>query len=289
MNFLITGASGQLGREWVRFLDEKKISYQAFSSSEMDITDRQNVHYTFEKVRPDVVVNCAAYTNVDGAESESEQAFLVNEKGVENLARACASVNAKLIHYSTDYVFSGDERDQKKYPAGYPEEAETRPVNVYGKSKEAGEKILRHSNCEWMLIRVSWLCGRFGNNFVKTMLRLGAERDELKVVDDQIGSPSLAFDVVEKTVQLIDKKMKGIFHISCEGRISWADFAEEIFKHAKADVTLQRISSEKYAFIATRPMCTLLSKKKIKEAGLNILDWKPGVRELLQQIKEAEN
>lgn len=286
MKYLITGATGQLGREWVHFLDEKKLPYKAFSSSELDITDSTKVDQKFKELRPDIVINCAAYTNVDGAESESKKAFLVNETGVQNLVNACRSVDAKLVHYSTDYVFSGSEEDQKKYPNGYPETALTDPINVYGKSKEAGEKILQQSNVEWMLIRVSWLCGRFGNNFVKTMLRLSAERDELNVVDDQIGCPSLAFDVVEKTFQLLGKDSTGIFHISCEGKISWADFAEEIFEQSGSQVKIDRITSDQYPFTARRPLFTLLSNKKAKEAGLKPLSWKIGLDKLLNQIDE---
>ncbi len=289
MKFLITGATGQLGREWVHFFEEKDITYEAFSSSELDITDSHKVNQKLEEIWPNVVINCAAYTNVDGAESESEKAFLVNETGVQNLVNACESVDATLVHFSTDYVFSGSEEDQKKYPDGYPENAEMNPINVYGKSKEAGEVILHTANCDWILVRVSWLCGQFGNNFAKTMLRLGAEREGLSVVDDQIGCPSFAFDVVEKTYQLFKKGSTGIFHISSEGKISWADFAEEIFNQAGLNVKLKRITSEEYPFTATRPMFTLLSKKKIKKSGLHPLEWRLGLSKLMQQIDKAKN
>ncbi|MDZ7718094.1 MAG: dTDP-4-dehydrorhamnose reductase [Balneolaceae bacterium] len=286
MKFLITGATGQLGQEWVHFLTEKSLPFEAFSSGELDITDRTKVAEILSEIKPDVVINCAAYTDVDGSESESKKAFLVNERGVQNLANGCESVGAKLVHYSTDYVFSGSKEDQKKYPGGYPEEAETDPVNVYGKSKEAGEKILQQSNGEWMLVRVSWLCGRFGNNFIKTMLRLGSERDRLQVVEDQTGCPSLAFDVVEKTFQLLKKDLTGIFHISCEGKISWADLAEEIFEQSDLNVNVNRITSDQYPFTATRPMFTLLSTKKVEATGLNPLWWASGVDKLLDQIEE---
>jgi dTDP-4-dehydrorhamnose reductase len=288
MKFLITGATGQLGQEWVHFFDKKNISYRAFSSAELDITDSKKVNQKLNDIKPDVVINCAAYTDVDGAESESKKVFLVNETGVMNVVNACESMDAKLVHFSTDYVFSGSEEDQKKYPDGYPEHAETNPVNVYGKSKEAGEKILHEANCEWILIRVSWLCGRYGNNFVKTMLRLGAERHELRVVDDQIGCPSLAFDVVEKTHHLLEDGSVGIFHISCDGKISWADFAEEIFEQSGLKVSVDRITSDQYPFTATRPMFTLLSTKKIKKAGYKSLTWKSGLGTLLDQI-DAQN
>lgn len=288
MKYLITGATGQLGREWVRYLKYRGLSYKAYSSAELDITDLEAVIQKTENVQPDLVINCAAYTDVDGAESESEKAFIVNETGVKNLANVCESVGAKLVHYSTDYVFSGSEEDQQKYPNGYPEDADTNPVNVYGKSKEAGEKILQHSECDWMLVRVSWLCGRYGDNFIKTMLRLGSKRDELSVVDDQIGCPSLAFDVVEKTHQLIEKMENGVFHISCKGKISWADLAEEVFNQSGLKVNLRRISSDEYPFTATRPMFTLLSVNKAQETGLKPLAWKLGLKRILIQI-EKEN
>lgn len=286
MKFLITGALGQLGREWVGFLKRKEITYQGFSSEELDITDREDIEKRLHEVQPDVVINCAAYTDVDGAESESDKAFFVNEKGVENLSEACKKANVMLVHYSTDYVFSGDDRDRNKYPDGYPEDAETNPVNIYGKSKEAGEKILLEADCEWLLIRVSWLCGQFGSNFVKTMLRLGSERDELSIVGDQVGCPSLAFDVVEKTFRLVKKNKKGIYHISCDGKLSWADFAEEIFRQAGGKVKIKRISSDEYPFTAKRPLFTLLSNKKTEKEGLRILPWKNGLAQLLEQVQE---
>lgn len=287
MKFLVTGATGQLGREWVQFLEEKQLHFEAFSSGELDITDGNETEEKVKEVRPEVVINCAAYTNVDGAESESNKAFLVNETGVKNLATSCQSIGAILVHYSTDYVFSGSDEDRANYPNGYPEEAETKPVNVYGKSKRAGEKKLEEAECEWLLIRVSWLCGRYGSNFVKTMLRLGAERDTLKIVDDQIGCPSLAFDVVEKSYQLLEGNKQGIFHISCDGKLSWADFAEEIFNQKGVEVEVNRIPSDEYPFVAERPRYTLLSNQKAEKAGLRILPWKEGLKRLLEQVEES--
>lgn len=289
MKVLITGATGQLGREWVLFLKQIKLPFEAFSSGGLDITDRKKVDQTFKEVRPDLVINCAAYTDVDGAEAESQKAFLVNETGVKHLVEASESINAKLVHYSTDYVFSGSDEDRADYPDGYSEEANTNPINVYGKSKEAGEKYLQEAECEWLMIRVSWLCGRYGSNFVKTMLRLGSERDQLNVVDDQVGCPSLAFDVVEKTYQLLDAGENGIYHISCDGKISWADLAEEIFRQSGLDVVVNRIESDEYPFIAERPRFTLLSNQKSEKAGLRILPWKAGLSQLLEQVEEIRS
>lgn len=289
MKVLVTGATGQLGCEWIHFLKQVDLPFDAFSSGELDITDRKNVNQIFKEVRPDLVINCAAYTDVDGAEAESQNAFLVNETGVKYLVEASESIDAKLVHFSTDYVFPGSEKDRAKYPKGYPEEAETNPVNIYGKSKEAGEKILLEAECEWLMIRVSWLCGRYGSNFVKAMLRIGSERDELNVVDDQIGCPSFAFDVVEKTYQLVDTGKSGIFHVSCDEKISWADFADEIFQQSGLDVIVNRISSDQYPFVAERPRFTLLSNKKAEKAGMRILPWKPGLSRLLEQVEENQS
>jgi len=149
--------------------------------------------------------------------------------------------------------------------------------------------LVQQAACEGMLIRVSWLCGRYGENFIKTILDLGTERKELSVVDDQIGCPSYAFDVVEKTDQLIRKKQNGIFHISSEGKISWADLANEIFKQSRFEVNLNRISSDEYAFTADRPKFTLLSNNKAIEMGLKPLEWKTGLEQLLKQIEEVSN
>lgn len=289
MKFLVTGSTGQLGQEWIHFLDRKNLIFQAYSSNDLDITDQNKVKEVLESVRPDVVINCAAYTDVDGAESESNKAFLINETGVNNLSDACSSINATLIHYSTDYVFSGKREDRKKYPHGYPEEAETDPVNIYGKSKEAGEKVLMKSECSWLLIRVAWLCGRFDSNFVKTMLRLGEEQNRLKVVDDQFGCPSFAFDVVEKTYQLITKGKSGIYHVSCKGKITWADFADEIFRQTGLHTSVERISSDEYSFTANRPKFTLLSNRKAEKTGFDILHWKLGLERLLEQIGETSD
>lgn len=289
MKFLITGASGQLGREWVRFLKENQVQFTACSSGELDITKEEDVQKKIETICPDVVVNCAAFTDVDGAESESGKAFLVNETGVKNIADACENTGAKFVHFSTDYVFSGSDEDRARYPGGYPEGAGTNPVNIYGKSKEAGEKVLQKAECKWLLIRVSWLCGRYGSNFVKTMLRLGSEKSELSIVDDQTGCPSLAFDVVGKTYQLIEAGHEGIFHVSCKGEISWADFAEEIFKQCGKMVKVRRISSDQYPFMAERPAFTLLLNKKTEKAGLHILPWKNGLHRLLKQIENNDD
>lgn len=283
MKFLITGAGGQLGREWVNFLasndDHEAI---ALTSAEMNITNQQNVTNILKSKKPDVVINCAAYTAVDRAESEPEPALGVNRDGVKYLAGACAENGAILVHYSTDYVFPGRAHDRRKYPEGYPENADRDPVNRYGESKLAGELELEKSEARWLLIRVSWLCSPSGANFVNTMLRLGSEREEVSVVDDQIGSPSFTFDVVDKTMTLLEKEKTGTFHISCSGNLSWADFAEEIFLQQKMDTSVARVTSSEYKTEAARPAFSLLATGKIRSEGLMPIHWKDGLRKLLE-------
>ncbi|MEX0945068.1 MAG: dTDP-4-dehydrorhamnose reductase [Balneolaceae bacterium] len=287
MKYLITGANGQLGSEWVNHLTKSKKHFVAYSSDSLDITRRSDIQDALKLEKPDVLVNCAAYTSVDRAESDTDQAFLVNETGVRNLFESCSQTRTKLVHFSTDYVFSGSSEDRLRYPKGYPENAETDPINRYGSSKRAGELVLEESAMEsdWLLIRVSWLCGSYGSNFVKTMLRISEEKSEVAVVRDQMGSPTYTFDVVEKTIQLVETGQNGIFHISSAGDISWAEFAEEIFKRSRRQTRVNHIPSDEYITVAKRPYFSLLSKEKIEELGLKSLDWKVGLDKLLAQIK----
>lgn len=288
MKFVITGSGGQLGREWVQFLTQKQLSFRGFGSGELDITKPDVLNRTFEEEKPDVVINCAAYTAVDRAEREPEKAFLVNETGVRNIAECCRVYGAKMIHYSTDYVFPGQVEDRVKYPKGYPEEAEIGPLGVYGRSKRAGEEALIDSHDEWLLFRISWLCGQYGSNFVKTMLRLGKEKETVRVVDDQTGSPSYAFDVVEKSFDLIRKRRKGIYHISSGGPVTWAGFAEQIFKEAGTGTTVIKIRSSEFPTDAKRPAYSFLATNKIVREGLPVTDWKEGLPVLIRQIENED-
>lgn len=283
MNYLITGAGGQLGAEWSNYLQQNSIDYVAFDSAEMDIADKKTVHKRISDIKPDVIINCAAYTNVDQAEEEAERAFLVNRIGVQNICDAANAVGAKVVHFSTDYVFSGSSDDAMSFPDGYPEEAPVNPQNTYGKSKLEGEKVLRNNVSDFILIRVSWLCAPEGKNFVNTMLRLGSEKDLLTVVDDQIGTPTFTFDLVEKTVELLRQNESGLFHVSCSGKLSWADFAEEIFRISGLKTTVKRVSSSEFKTKAKRPAYSLLSKQKIIDLGIEPMDWKSGLKQLLMK------
>ena len=289
MKYLITGAGGQLGREWVHYARAKGYTASALTSSDLDITNENWVNKVINHEAPDVVINCAAYTKVDQAESEREKAFSVNADGVKYLAEACEKSGAKIVHYSTDYVFAGNLSDRETYPHGYTEDIECNPANVYGKSKQSGEIALMGSGAEFLLIRISWLCGRFGSNFVKTMLRLASEREEVSVVNDQFGSPSFAGDVAEKTDALIRKNLRGIYHISSIGELTWADFAEQVFLEKGTGTIVKRISSDEYPTKAKRPAYSLLCNKKMEKAGIKPLVWNDGLSMLMKQLNEVEN
>lgn len=285
MKILITGAEGQLGKEWLNELSGKDKNVTGFGSRDFDITVSAEVESKMERIRPDLVINCAAYTNVDGAEDHSEKAFQVNEAGVGNLAGWCASHGTKLVHYSTDYVFPGRLEDREKYPDGYPEHAPFEPVNTYGASKLAGEEKLRDSGASFLLIRTSWLCGRYGDNFVSTMLRLGKERERLKVVNDQFGSPSFTKNIVFNTWNLIEKEQTGVFHVTSGGLITWHRFAEAVFEISGLEVQVDSISTVEYPTKARRPAFSKLSTEKLESvAGSRVIEWKQELRELLLSL-----
>ncbi|MEP1150211.1 MAG: dTDP-4-dehydrorhamnose reductase [Balneola sp.] len=285
MKILITGSGGQLGQEWVDFCTKKNISFQSFSSRELDITDKDSVSRAIKNYKPDVFINCAAYTKVDAAEDNKDLALQVNGEAVKIIAQICAENRIKLVHYSTDYVFSGEKEDSKIYSEGYSEEHEINPLNVYGLSKRKGEEALLESDCEYLLIRVSWLCGRFGNNFVKTMLKLAKSRKELSVVNDQFGSPTFADQVVEQSFKLLEKNEDGVFHLSSKGIATWYDFSKEIFAQKKLSVKVIPVTSEEFPTKAKRPAFSKLSTQKISNiSGVEMIHWEEGLARLLKQL-----
>lgn len=285
MRFLITGADGQLGKEWAAFCRKHNIEHAGFGSAGLDITNTADIERAAKDLHPDVIVNCAAYTKVDAAETEQETAYRINATALEFLSGFCKKNNIKLIHYSTDYVFEGSAGHRKELPDGYPEDFETRPMNIYGKSKLAGEEFIRASGCEHLIIRTSWLCGQYGGNFVKTMLRLAESGKELKVVNDQFGSPGFAANVVHNTYVLIQAGASGTFHISSAGICSWYDFAIEIFKQKGLHVSVKPVSSSEFPAAAKRPAFSKLNTEKMaKIEGALIESWQDGLKKLLRQI-----
>ncbi len=285
MKFLVLGAGGQLGREWKRYLEQEGYEHDAFGSSKVDITDRLSVFEALNENRPDVVVNCAAYTDVDGAEDHWNEARELNIDAVENLANLCSDLNATLVHYSTDYVFPGRAEDADTYPDGYPESLTPDPLNNYGLSKFRGEQKIKQSNADHLIIRAAWLCGQFGSNFVKTMLRLARERDKLTVVNDQKSAPSLARNVVENSIALLESRQRGIYHAASEGLISWYDYACEIMNQAGIDIEVEPVSSDEFPQEARRPAYSKLSIEKLRKVeGARIIGWKEGLRALLADL-----
>ncbi|NET33428.1 MAG: dTDP-4-dehydrorhamnose reductase [Cyanothece sp. SIO1E1] len=286
MRFLITGATGQLGTEWVRYLKFIKEDFSYFTSSELDITKPELVEKRLIAEQPDVVINCAAYTAVDRAESELEKAEIVNCKGVKYLSEICFRRGIKLVHYSTDYVFSGDKADIQQFPEGYKEEAPCNPVNAYGRSKLRGEQEILRSGVDFLLLRVSWLCGIDGNNFVKTMLKLSGEKKSLNVVNDQLGVPTFCNHVVRDTHDLLKKEVSGIFHIGSRGLISWFDFAQKIFELSRISTPIHPVSSDLFETTAKRPAFSKLDISKVEEVlDRPSISWDKGLSELLENIK----
>jgi len=244
-------------------------------------------HYFNNNDKFDVIINCAAYTAVDRAEEEQELANQVNHLAVKQLAGIAKEQKAKLIHISTDYVFDG-ESDK-----AYLETDETNPINVYGKTKLAGEKALQEiMPNDAIIIRTSWVYSEYGNNFVKTMLRLGKERDEINVVSDQIGSPTYVTDLAGAILEIIKNKgfkeisqATQIYHYSNKGEISWCDFAKEIFKIAKVDCKVNPITTQQHPTPAKRPKNTLMSKDKIAETfNFKMVKWKKSLSDCLDQL-----
>ncbi len=291
MRILVTGKNGQLGKSIQKRVTntEQTDDFVFVGREELDLSDGDNITHYFKGNAFDIIINCAAYTAVDKAEEEPDLANQVNHIAVKQLAQIAKNQQAKLIHVSTDYVFDG-ESDKP-----YIETDETKPINVYGKTKLAGEKALqRIMSTDAIIIRTSWVYSEYGNNFVKTMLRLGKERSELSVVSDQIGSPTYATDLAEVILKIINNKdyqdkeqQTEIYHYSNEGEISWYEFAKEIFKMAKVDCKVNSILTEQYPTPARRPQNTLMDKvKTTKIFGVDISDWKASLGTCITILKE---
>ena len=278
---LITGKHGQVGRELVDRAEELGIDAVAFGSKELDIRDRAAVFEALLKHQPTAVINAAAYTAVDKAEQEKESAYAVNRDGVENLALACKVQDTPLIHISTDYVFDGE----KKEP--YVETDTPNPTSIYGSSKLAGEIALQNIWYKHIILRVSWVFGEHGNNFVKTMLRLAKDRDELGVVGDQFGAPTYAADIAaalitmaESTVNTFNERHFGTYHFSGAPHVSWSQFAEVIFDKASEQKILacppkiNTITTSDYPTPAKRPANSKLDVGLVtKDFGIEASDW----------------
>jgi len=289
MKILITGAYGQLGSE-IKALTEKYKTWQfLFTDADvLDITDENAINIYFRQNQPDFVINCAAYTAVDKAESDAETAEKVNAIAPKLLAKYSEITGSKLIHISTDYVFNGESF------VPYTEEDKVNPAGVYGKTKLQGEINCFEENPDSLVIRTSWLYSTFGNNFVKTMLRLAGERDKLNVVFDQVGTPTNAADLAGAILSIIQisekdngKFVPGIYHYSNEGVASWYDFAKAIFETTGVKCEVSPVLSDQFPTPAKRPNYSVLNKSKIKNTfGLTIPYWKESLTICLEKINK---
>ncbi|GJQ03962.1 NAD(P)-dependent oxidoreductase [Capnocytophaga canimorsus] len=275
-NILVTGANGQLGSE-IQNIQGKTKNYLFTDASDLDITDRQAISDFVKKNNIQIVVNCAGYTNVDKAEDDIQTANLINNIAVGYLAEVCKENNASLIHISTDYVFGGT----KNTP--YSEADPTEPLGIYGRTKLEGEKAIQNADIDYLIIRTSWLYSlSFGHNFVKTIQRLSSERNELKVVFDQVGTPTNARDLAAFIVHIIEKdlyKKREVYHFSNEGVCSWFDFATEIVRMSGNDCLVKPCLSSEFPSKVKRPSYSVLDKSKLKnDFNYTISHWKEALK-----------
>lgn len=278
MKVLVTGTKGQLGFDVCNELTRRGIENQGIDRDECDITNKQAVLDYIYNYAPDVVVHCAAYTAVDRAESEEHVCRRVNRDGTEYIALACKTINAKMVYISTDYVFNGEG---DKF---FEVDDETGPLNMYGLTKLEGEEQVRKILEKYFIVRISWVFGVNGNNFINTMLRLAGGNKELQIVADQIGSPTFTYDLAPLICDMIETEKYGTYHATNEGECSWAEFAEHIFKVAGQNVLVHHITTEEYPTKAVRPKNSRLSKKSLDEAGFKRLpDWKDAVERYIKQ------
>ena len=280
---LITGANGQVGQSIFKLKDHyKEHSFYFASRSELDISDDNSISAFFSNKKFDWIINCAAYTKVDLAESESDLCYKINEQGARNIAQSANNLNAKLIHLSTDYVYHSN------FGTPFTEDAVTNPQSVYAKSKLAGELAVAETLNNHYIIRTSWVYAEHGHNFVRTMLRLGMEKDNLSVVCDQIGAPTYAHDIAEVILQIINKENIpfGTYNFANSGQTSWYNFVRAIHTMEEIECLVTPIRTEEYPTAAARPPYSMMNLSKIKTAlDIDIRDWEDALKECLDKIK----
>lgn len=293
MKILITGAQGQVGKELTQIANDKGYDVIAANRSELDITQERDVAEYINKQQPDIVINAAAYTSVDKGENEQGLAFAINRNGAKNLALTCKELNIPLLHISTDYVFDGSKLD------AYSEKDTVSPLGIYGESKWQGEEAIRQILDNHIILRVAWVFGAQGNNFVKTMLRLGIERDELNIVADQYGGPSPAKDIAQTLIILVKQYQQqnktlawGTYHYCGNPKTSWYDFAKEIFNQAyemgilENKVKVNPITTAEYPTVAKRPANSMLNCEKLETTfQIRMPDWSVALNKVLLELK----
>lgn len=275
MKIIILGGKGQLGKEFENFLKDKAEIY-SFSHLELDVLNQELLIKKIQEIKPEVVINCSAYTKVDKAEEEKEECIKVNAIGAKNVSYASYKVGAKVIYFSTDYIFDGE----KESP--YTELDSPNPISTYGRSKLLGEIYTSKHNPNYLILRISWLYGINGRNFIKTIIKKAKEEKELKIVSDQKGSPTYTLDVVKQTWELIKKDKVGIYHSADQGETSWYEFAKKIIEKLKINVKISPIKTGEYPALAKRPKYSVLDNHFLKLEGINIMrDWETALNEFL--------
>ncbi|MBQ2831351.1 dTDP-4-dehydrorhamnose reductase [Methanobrevibacter sp.] len=279
MKILITGSNGMLGHDLIEVLKDKN-ELILTTSKTLDITDKDKTIDFILKNKPDVVINSAAYTDVDGCETNQDLAYAVNGEGVKNLALACREVDCPLVHVSTDYVFDGSARDPIE------EDGEIGPISIYGKSKLKGEEAILDILDKYFIVRTAWLYGINGKNFPKTMLELSKNHSEITVVYDEVGTPTYTPDLAYGISQLIETDLYGIYHLTNSGSCSWCEFAKYIFEIAGKDVNVVPVTASEFSRPAPRPHYSVLKNKKWIESGFEPLrDYKEAISEYVELIK----
>ena len=292
MKVLVTGVKGQLGHDVVNELVKRGHKAVGVDIEEMDITDADSVKQVLHAEKPEAVIHCAAWTAVDDAEDEDKQAkvFLVNATGTENIAKVCKELDCKMMYISTDYVFNGEGDNFWE-----PDDMNRQPLNVYGRSKYEGELAIEQNLAKYFIVRIAWVFGVNGKNFIKTMLNLGKNHDKLTVVCDQIGSPTYTYDLARLLVDMIETDKYGRYHATNEGICSWYEFACEIFRQAAAmghseydseHLTVEPVTADHYPAKAKRPSNSRMNKDKLTEQGFERLpSWQDAVGRYLKEIE----
>lgn len=279
MKVFVTGVKGQLGFDVVNELNKRGHEAVGVDIDEMDITDKESVNRIIKAAAPDAVIHCAAYTAVDAAEDNEELCRNVNAKGTEYIAGVCRELDIKMMYISTDYVFNG----QGTRP--WEPDDERAPLNVYGQTKYEGELAIEQNLTKYFTVRIAWVFGVNGKNFIKTMLNLGKTHDKLTVVADQTGSPTYTYDLARLLVDMIETEKYGRYHATNEGECTWYEFACEIFRQAGMDVKVEPVGSDQYPAKAKRPANSRMNKEKLEENGfLPLPSWQDALKRYLEVV-----
>ncbi len=279
MKVLVTGANGQLGYDLIKELNKRNIKNIGVDKNDFDITNQSETENFILNSKPDAIIHCAAYTNVNKAENEKDLCYKINVDGTKNIASACKKIDAKMIYISTDYIFDG----KKNSP--YEIDDNPNPLNFYGKTKLDGENIIKNSLEKYFIVRISWVFGKNGNNFVKTMLNLSQTQNELNIVSDQIGSPTYTVDLSKILCDMVLTDKYGIYHATNENYCSWYEFAQEIFKISDIKIKLNPVETKDFPSKAKRALNSRLSKKKLPESNFSKLPtWQNALARFLKEI-----